>query len=350
MAENTPKPTRRSTTSSPAGRSAATTRTTRSTTATKTGTTKTSTKTASSSSSNKQGGSNKTLLILTCILGLTTGFFGWQFGVKSSELGDAIVVKEEALSERDKIKMELEAQLEELNALKGDNEEMNANIEKLKAELEAAMSELEGFREVGDLESMRRYKAQFFTFKKQVNSLRKRVKELESENAKLTEENSGLKVNLNDEKNKNRRLSNENSDLNTKVSKGSILSTYQLSVNGVKLGVGDKEKIKTKAKKVEKIRTCFTLSENKITSTGLKDVFVRVVGPDDKVLTDGGSNFNYKGKSIAYSVKDEVDYQGKAEDMCLRIKNPLGEFETGTYRIEVYVDGHKIGEENLRLD
>lgn len=350
MAENTPKPTGRSAATSGAGKTAATTRTTRSTTATKTNTAKTATKASKTASSSNRGGSNKTLLILTCLLGLTTGFFGWQFGVKSSELSDAIVVKEEAVSERDKIKMELESQLEELNALKGDNEEMNANIEKLKAELEAAMSELDGFREVGDLESMRRYKAQFFTFKKQVNSLRKRVKELEAENAKLNEENSGLKVNLKDEKNKNRRLSNENTDLNSKVSKGSILSTYQLSVNGVKLGVGDKEKIKTKAKKVEKIRTCFTLSENKITSTGMKDVFVRVVGPDDKVLTDGGSNFNYNGKSIAYSVKDEVDYQGSAEDMCLRIKNPLGEFESGNYRIEVYVDGYKIGEKSLRLD
>ena len=278
MAENTPKPTSRTNTVKKPTTTAKA-RTTARTTATKT------TSKASTASSSEKG-SNKVLLIITCILGLTTGFFGWQFGVKSSELTTATEVKEQALSEKDQIKSQFDAQLAEL----------------------------------------------------------------EAQNAQLTEENSGLKSNLKTEKNRNQRLSNENVDLNDKVSMGSVLSTYQLSVNGVKLGVGDKEKIKTKAKKIEKIRTCFTVSANKITQTGMKDVFVRVVGPDDKVLTDGGSNFNYKGKSIAYSVKDELDYQGETEDMCLRIKNPLGEFEEGTYRIEVYIDGNKIGEENLRLD
>ena len=338
MAENTPKPSGRT---NPVNKPTTTTKA-------KTTTTKTTKKASSGAISEK--GSNKVLLIITCILGLTTGFFGWQFGVKSSELTTATEVKEQALSEKDQIKAQFDLQLAELEAMKGDNAEMNERISQLQEELKTAMTELEGFREMGDLESIRRYKAKYYSYKKQVRSLSKRVKELEAQNAQLTEENSGLKVNLKDEKNRNQRLSNENVDLNDKVSMGSVLSTYQLSVSGVKLGVGDKEKIKTKAKKIEKIRTCFTLSANKITQKGMKDVFVRVVGPDDKVLTDGGSNFNYKGKSIAYSVKDELDYKGEAEDMCLRIKNPFGEFEAGTYRIEVYIDGNKIGEENLRLN
>lgn len=350
MAENTPKPTGRP---SNVRKTTPTTRTTApKTTTTKTATaTKASTtaKTKSSSSAESKQGS-KVLLIITCLLGLTTGFFGWQYGVKTSELSDATEAKELAISEKDQIKSEFEAQLAELEKMKGDNEEMNQRIIQLQEELKSAMEELEGFRELGDLESVRRYKARYFSFKKEVNSLRKKVKQLEAENKKLINENSGLKSNLTNEKNRNRKLSNENVDLNEMVSKGSVLSTYQLSVNGVKLGVGDKEKIKTKAKKVEKIRACFTISENKITETGMKDVYVRVVGPDDKVITDGGSNFSYKGKNIAYSVKDEIDYQGKAEDLCLRIKNPLGQFEEGTYRIEVYVDGSRIGEENLRLD
>ena len=68
------------------------------------------------------------------------------------------------------------------------------------------MTELEGFREMGDLESIRRYKAKYYSYKKQVRSLSKRVKELEAKNAQLTEENYGLKVNLKDEKNRNQRL------------------------------------------------------------------------------------------------------------------------------------------------
>lgn len=294
-------------------------------------------------------GINKILLILACIFALSTGFFLFQFISTNSDLETSIANETAAVSERDKLQAEFDAQLKELEGMKGENAEMNAKIDQLMADLEAAKEQLSKFDDLGSYDQLRAYKAQYFTFKKQAEDLRKRVQELEAENAALKTENTGLKTDLNKEKKMNQDLTIENADLANKVAIGSVLKAYQLNVNGVKIS-GDKEKIKTKAKKIDKIRTCFTISENAITERGVKEVFLRIVGPGDKVLTNGGSNFFYNGSSIAYSAKQEVDYQGNQKDICFRASNPEGEFEAGTYRAEVYVDGNKIGEKTLSLD
>ena len=57
---------------------------------------------------------------------------------------------------------------------------------------------------------------------------------------------------------------------------------YAVKVLGVK---GDKDKEVEKAKKVEKIKVCFTLSENPIAKSGAKEIFLRIESPEGKVLT-----------------------------------------------------------------
>lgn len=299
----------------------------------------------------EQGGNkvNTILIVLACLFALSTGFFFYQFNTTSSALEVSQTSEAAAIDAKDKLQAEFDAQLAELEAMKGENAEMNAKIEGLIADLKAAKEQLSKFDDLGSYDQLRAYKAQYFTFKKQAEAYKKELDQLRAENAALTQENTGLKTDLGSEKQKNQELTTENADLADKVAIGSVLKVYQLNVNGIKIS-GDKEKVKTKAKKVNKIRACFTISENAITEKGVKEVFIRIVGPGEKVFTDGGSNFFYNGNSIAYSDKQEIYYQGSTEDVCFRVANPEGDFAIGSYRTEIYIDGNKIGEEIISLD
>lgn len=295
----------------------------------------------------KKGGALMFIIIIG-LLALLTGFFGYQFYNTNTQLTAQIEVTDNVTKERDDYHLQLEEKLAELEAMKSDNEEMNQKIEALQEEIRSYQEKLKSYEALGSVEYMRGLAGAKYQLNKKIKELEAKIEELKQENIALAGENTKLKTNLNEANSQNQKLTTENADLAGKVSLGSVLKTYQLSVNGVK-EKGDKDKITTKAKRANKIRTCFTLSENPITPKGKKDVYVRVVGPNDAVITDGGSMFYYNGSEIAYSFKREIDYNGNSQDICVKVA-PNGEkFEPGKYSVEVYVDGNQIGNAKVEL-
>lgn len=282
------------------------------------------------------------LFVIIGLLALTTGFFGYQFWNTNTELTATIEEKTQITDERDQLNAQLEEKLAELEAMKGDNEEMNKKIEALQAEIKSYQEKLASYEGLGSVEYLRSLSGAKFQLNQRIKQLTAEIDALKKENEALNGENTNLKTDLTEQKKNNAQLSSENADLAGKVSLGSVLKTYQLNVDGVK-EKGDKDKVTSKAKRANKIRTCFTLSENPIAPKGKKDVYVRVVGPNDAVITDGGSMFYYNGSEIAYSKKREIDYDGGSQDLCIKI-GPLGEqFEPGKYTVEIYADGNQIG-------
>ena len=95
---------------------------------------------------------------------------------------------------------------------------------------------------------------------------------------------------------------------------------------------------------------CFTLSENPITAKGAKTVYMRIVGPDGKVLTKGrGEEFEFEGGSMTYSLSKDVNYEGTQQDVCVFYPAPTTKFQTGKNTVEIYVDKALIGTASLSL-
>lgn len=127
---------------------------------------------------------------------------------------------------------------------------------------------------------------------------------------------------------------------------GSTLQAFNFNITGLKER-GSKEKETTTAKRVDKLRITFDI-ENRITSSGAKDVFVCITAPDGTPVAvealGSGKFVTRDGVEKLFTKKVSVNYnQGEKQTITVEWKQN-SEFQTGDYRIIVYNNGFKIGE------
>lgn len=241
---------------------------------------------------------------------------------------------------------------EEQLALKAEAEKQKKKLEELQAKMKELIELSDGNAKDADsfIEMYRKIKAEHWALNNEVNKLKKRNKELIAENQKLTDENKRLEGELVLEKGKAGQLAEKTGFLEQQIKKGAVLHVYDLNADGIRVVRGGREKIAPKANKAEKIRVGFTLPKNDISAPGLKTVYLVIKDPNNMPITDGGSNFNFEGKSLAFTVKDQVEYNNEKKDMVMYGKNLFKEnFDPGVYTVEIYCEGAKIGNTTVDL-
>ncbi|MCK4406790.1 MAG: hypothetical protein KAV44_03875 [Bacteroidales bacterium] len=172
-------------------------------------------------------------------------------------------------------------------------------------------------------------------------------------NKELTNENIKIKREYQLELKKNVELTKVTGELTEKVEEASVLKTYKVTANAIRSRSGGKESITDKARRVNKIKICFTLSENAIIPAGNKEIYVRIARPDNKILTKGRGDeysFIYQGEKLQYSIKKSMDYQNKSMDICLYwTKRQTQEMTTGLYKVEIFEGDNVIGHAKFSL-
>lgn len=129
---------------------------------------------------------------------------------------------------------------------------------------------------------------------------------------------------------------------------GSTLHASNFNILGIQEKKGGKEKETAKAKKVDKVRISFDLDENRITTTGPKDLYIIVTAPDGtpvSVEALGSGKFTTRdGGEKTFTQKQSIDYvQGQKQRVNVDWKQN-SPYKVGDYKIEVYNNGFKIGE------
>ncbi|MEP6676031.1 MAG: hypothetical protein ABJA78_12795 [Ferruginibacter sp.] len=102
------------------------------------------------------------------------------------------------------------------------------------------------------------------------------------------------------------------------------------------------------AKRVDKLRISFELGENRVAGSGTKELFICITGPDGTPISvealGSGKFVTRNGEEKFYTQKVEVNYvEGNRQTVSFDWRQN-SVFETGTYKIEVYNNGFKIGE------
>jgi hypothetical protein len=242
--------------------------------------------------------------------------------------------------EKAQVISKLENLQKEYDKLSTDNKELSDMFTKEKEHVESLLKKVK--QSNGSIE---KYKKQTTALEGRLKEYEQQIEQLKAQNKALVAENFVIKTALDSTTTENKNLSNTNQDLSSKVDKGSALISYDLSASGIIAKSNGKEVPTKKTKRADKIKICFTVGENAIAQAGKKDIYLRIAGPDSKILCKGTSDeysFMYEGKLIQYSVKDQFDYSNKPVDLCLYwIKS--GDFAVGTYYADIFVDGKNIG-------
>jgi hypothetical protein len=115
-----------------------------------------------------------------------------------------------------------------------------------------------------------------------------------------------------------------------------------------------KEKDTKKAKKADVLRVTFDIDENRIAESGTKQIYLRIIGPDGNVLTNpaygSGTLTTSKGDQLAYTTLRNVPLVTNQQVKNIITEwNQEADYVKGTYNIEVYNDGFKVGSGDVTL-
>lgn len=288
---------------------------------------------------------NKVFLILAIILLILSGVLGWQLFEHKAANDKLIAEKQQLVIEKDELNSELDELLGKYDGLEDENGQLSEEMEAQRQEILSLKADVEKYK--GDAEKLGWYRSQLRAFKEKYAVLEVKYDSLYVEHDSLQGEYGSLQGEFSKQTGLNQELTSENMNLASKVAMGSVLTAYKIAIEGVR---GKKDKVNNKASKVEKLRMCFTVSENPIAKAGFKTVYIRIVGPNGKVLTKGrGEEFEFEGGSMTYSTSKDIDYDNSQQHLCIFYPAPTTDFQKGKHTVEIYVDRALIGSAALTL-
>ena len=299
-------------------------------------------------SSEKKSGSKGWIILVILLLIIIAAILIWYVPLKNKYVG--------LLDEKELQQVELQNELDELMML---HDSIKAEYGTLSDSLLLKDSVI--LANAKEIQELLNYKWEYRKVNRKLNMLREitqgyvhQIDSLFTVNYELKEENEKIRQQYSREQDKSRELIREKETLVDKVKEATVLRAYNVIVSGVRLTGSGRERETDKAKKIERVKICFTLGENKLTEPGIKTVYIRILRPDNVVVTQKVGedySFTFQDQQLEYTVKKEVDYQNKDLYTCLFWTKKTKEESAmvGVYNISVYTGGYLIGEASFEL-
>ena len=287
------------------------------------------------------------LKIITIVLGVLVVILGGALLYLSlKKIPDLQQEKVVVTSAKDSLMNNLLTLRIQYDDLQTNNDTLNEqlNIEKQKVDM---MIEKLKKTEASNRTKIREYERELGTLRDIMRSYIVQIDSLNTLNIQLVEETRTARAEAQVSQQKYQTLIQTTDDLAQKVEKGSVLKARDILV----VPINAKGKDVTRASRTEKLRTCFILIENSIAERGLRNVFIRVKGPDGILMTQSENNvFQSEEGQLIYSAVREIDYQGDDVEMCIFYGGNIeNEFIKGTYTVDLYSGGALIGSGQLLL-
>jgi hypothetical protein len=180
----------------------------------------------------------------------------------------------------------------------------------------------------------------------------RQIDSLYTVNRKLRQENEKIRTDYNLEQQKTADLSKDKEQLNEKINGAAVLKAYKVTATPLKIRGENREKITDKASRTDKIKVCFTVSENKLVSPGYQRFFVRIARPDNTILSRGQAyTFQFLGQTLQFSAMETLNYEGESADICTYYEQPAKatDLPKGRYVVTIFTEDRQIGESAFEL-
>ncbi len=256
--------------------------------------------------------------------------------------------------EKGQLQKNFDDALVRLDSLTGTNNKIQSQLTERQTEIGKLKGNIRSILKKEKLTEAEKKKAEDM-----IKELNDKINNLEQEVARLTQENQQLtadKTALTADKEKLttdlQTTTTAKQDLEKKVDVASTLNASNIAISPIHEKSNGKEKVTTTAKRVNKLVISFDV-DNRIAQTGQTDVYVCITGPDGKPISVpalGSGNFTTReeGDKI-FTAKVPVDIEaGKKKSVQFAWKQN-SDFQKGSYKIEIYHNGFKIGEGTQEL-
>ena len=169
------------------------------------------------------------------------------------------------------------------------------------------------------------------------------IDSLNKVNASLAQENTRVKGQYEAATRQIEGLSTEKRSLSEKVA-----IAAQLDAKGIALVAKNKRgKSTDQITKATTLQVSFNITRNVTATSGVKDIYVRIMSPTGSLLNGEGS-FSYENRTLQYSMKRSVEYNGEETPVSL-FWNVSQALQGGTYQVSIFADGNMIGSRSFNF-
>ncbi len=288
-------------------------------------------------------------LVIILLLAILAGFYISKYARTNKEV-------QTLTTEKENMRMDLQG---ELDSLLIEHEKIKQEYGELSEVLVVKDSVIQA--NALEIKQLLDTQWEYYKVKKKLDNLRDvsqsyliQIDSLFRVNQALKEENLAIRQNFEAEQRKTETLEKDKEELTQRITEAAVLKAYNISAVGIRFKSAEEEKVTDKARRVDKIKICFTLAANQLIAPGQKDVYIRIARPDNMILTKGKGeefSFPYLGALLQYSVHQPVDYSKEAIESCSYwihrdSYEPLTE---GQYVVTIYAEDNEIGQTSFVL-
>jgi len=279
------------------------------------------------------------VMIVTTVV-LTLGLIA-LVALYYSQKNKMVEMEQVLTEEKDSLSNELRMMMYGYDTLKTSNDTLKAEISREQNKIKKLLD-----LNASNAQLIRKYKAEISTMRDIMKSYIVQIDSLNTRNKALTAENMEVKQERDAVKQTNVELTQVKEELSSKVEIASVIQAKDV----VAVALNKKRKETSQLRRLDKVRVCFTLRENPIATAGNKIVYLRVIRPDQLVITSSPDNlFEVKGEQMIFSANRAVDYANVDVEMCIFLDN-TGDFVAGTYVVELYLGSDMIGTGSFMLE
>lgn len=201
-----------------------------------------------------------------------------------------------------------------------------------------------------DISVLRRYRDEVYKLKKEREFLFAQNDSLKGMNKMLAMRVDSTTYELEVEQMRRDSISSIKDRLAEKVALGSSLTASKLTGTGVIVRNSGKLVENDRARRVDRIRACYTVPQNRIAEPGDKELYVQVLDPQNNILGENKTVAIDSVTNVTYSALSKFYYENTALDICENIAAKGDGFEKGVYKINVFDGGQVIAQTTLVLD
>lgn len=286
---------------------------------------------------------NTALKILTGVLAvalLALGIYTIKFYNEEKE-NKAILTKEKEV-----IEDELNDLIVKYDEAIEENQIMDQNLVDARNRIERLLDSVEDNE--ANLVLISRYRREIGNLKAEKDRLFRVVDSLNRQNQMISQTLDSTNVVLEERTRMSDSLQTTNQDLSNKVDRAAQLKITNLRGEGVIVRNSGKLVENDRTRRIDQVRTCFTITANDLAGPGERDMYVQVYNPENELVGDE-IVVEHEGGAMVYSAASKVYYENNELDVCLLANTNEDKLLEGTYKVYVYANATLLGTASFNL-
>jgi len=276
------------------------------------------------------------ILILLCSVAI---YYIWFQQKQMEEMADMFAIEKEMWTdEAEEISLQYEGMKYSVN-----NDSIFALLITEQEKVQRLREELRTVN-VTNTRRINELKQELETIRKIAQSYIVQIDSLNKENENLKQENSQITKRMQQANSQLTRLARDNESLTDRVQRASQLTAVNIQLKPI-----DNRSRDARLNRATQLMLTFIISKNITAPVGEETVYVRLMKPDDSMLTKpSNGRFRYENKDIEYSMAKPIEYDGEEQPVTLYwdVEEYLS---PGNYRVEIFVGGNRIGNRSFTL-